>query len=108
MIKLGQVRREFSWRDYDKFEEWLQDVLETMVEDLKNKDKEIERLIISLQAQEELTMNEHIKVERLHSIIKEVREYMRTLYDEYARDDYDIKYDVFNKIFYEILDKENK
>lgn len=33
--------------------------------------EEIERLIISLQAQEELTMNEHIKVERLNNIINE-------------------------------------
>ena len=44
---------------------------------------------------------------KLHSIIKEVREYMKTLSDEYASDDYDIKCDVFCKIFYEILDKEN-
>jgi hypothetical protein len=41
--------------------------------------QEIERLIISLQAQEELTMNEHIKVERLN---KQIEEYQKAL-DEY-------------------------
>lgn len=48
----------------------------------------------------------HKNNEILRSIIKEVREYMKTLSDEYASDDYDIKCDVFCKIFYEILDKE--
>ena len=33
---------------------------------------------------------------------------MKTLSDEYAKDDYDIKCDVFNKLYYQILDKENK
>ena len=39
---------------------------------IEKQEQEIERLIISLQAQEELTMNEHIKVERLNNIINEI------------------------------------
>jgi len=31
---------------------------------------------------------------------------LKTLSDEYAKDDYDIKCNVFNKLYYEILDKE--
>ena len=48
--------------------------------------EEVERLIISLQAQEELTMNEHIKVERLNNIINELE---KTLIEwhEYWEDD---------------------
>jgi hypothetical protein len=46
------------------------------------------------------------QLQQKENIIKEAREYMKTLSDEYAKDDYDIKYDVFNKLYYKILDKE--
>ena len=48
------------------------------------------------------------QLQQKENVIKDVREYMKTLSDEYAKDDYDIKCDVFNKLYYQILDKENK
>lgn len=71
---------------------------------IEEQNAEIERLTISLQAQEELTMNEHIKVEKLCSIIKEVREYIMTngIHSDYG----DKGIDDENKLL-EILDKEN-
>lgn len=57
---------------YDNYERPADNYVDLEIEysDEKEKDKEIERLIISLQAQEELTMNEHIKVERLNKELK--------------------------------------
>ena len=41
-------------------------------------------------------------------VIDKLKEYMITLCDEYADDNYDIKYEVFNKIYYEILGDSNE
>ena len=41
-------------------------------------------------------------------LIDKLKEYMITLCDEYADDNYDIKYEVFNKIYYEILGDSNE
>ena len=38
------MKQEFNWRDYDNYNEWLHDVLETLTESIEEKDKEIERL----------------------------------------------------------------
>lgn len=38
------MKREFNWRDYDDYSKWLQDILETLTDNNKEKDKEIERL----------------------------------------------------------------
>ena len=87
--------------------------------------KEIERLTISLQAQEELTMNEHIKVEKLRSIIKEVREYITSYesietiqqcehsennkgLDNKTMIEMDRRYLIVHDKILNILDKENK
>ena len=41
-------------------------------------------------------------------VINKLKEYMNTLCDEYADDNYDIKCEVFNKIYYEILGDSNE
>ena len=41
-------------------------------------------------------------------VIDKLKEYMNTLCDEYADDNYDIKCEVFNKIYYEILGDSNE
>lgn len=40
--------------------------------------------------------------------IDKLKKYMNTLCDEYADDNYDIKCEVFNKIYYEILGDSNE
>ena len=72
-----------------------------LIEELNDKEEEIERLIISLQAQEELTMNEHIKVERLNNIINELEKWFKDMNLEKLAtfDDYDIgQYNAYKKV----------
>lgn len=68
--------RELGLKGIDRYINELQN-------ESKSKSREIERLIISLQAQEELTMNEHIKVERLNNIINELEKYGKQRFNEY-------------------------
>ena len=80
---------------------------------LREKVIEIERLKISLSAQEELTMNEHHKKKQLENIIKEVREYIEEKYDYILKDDTFLDHDerIDKKQIQhilEILDKINK
>ena len=63
---------------------------------------EIERLIISLQAQEELTMKEHIKVEKLNNIINELENWLKERLEKLDIVGYDD--DIFNGIEI-VLDK---
>ena len=46
--------------------------------------------------------------QKYKELIDKLKEYMITLCDEYADDNYDIKYEVFNKIYYEILGDSNE
>ena len=97
-------------------EENLNKKFEEEFNKLSEKDKrEVNNIIRFMQekkyhdSQYEELLNQYIELsrdyEKLHNIIKEVREYMKTLSDEYASDDYDIKCEVFKKLYYEILDK---
>ena len=63
-------------------------------------------MVIRSQAEAiELLEQENKKYKEL---IDRLKEYMITLCDEYADDNYDIKYEVFNKIYYEILGDSNE
>ena len=63
-------------------------------------------MVIRSQAEAiELLEKENKKYKEL---IDRLKEYMITLCDEYADDNYDIKYEVFNKIYYEILGDSNE
>ena len=44
----------------------------------------------------------------LKEVIDKLKKYMITLCDEYEDYNYDIKYEVFNKIYYEILGDSNE
>ena len=48
------------------------------------------------------------QVQKYKEVIDKLKEYMNTLYDEFADDNYDIKCEVFNKIYYEILGDSNE
>ena len=63
------------------------ELIKQLEEVIVDKHEEIERLKISLSAQEELTMNEHHKKKQLENIIKEVREYIEEKYDYILKDD---------------------
>ena len=86
--------------------------------------EEIENYISELESMFELSeLEEHsrniLKVgiyikqlqqqnKKYKEVINKLKEYMNTLCDEYANDNYDIKYEVFNKIYYEILGDSNE
>jgi len=53
------------------------ELIKQLEEIIVDKHEEIERLKISLSAQEELTINEYHKKEQLENIIKEVREILK-------------------------------
>lgn len=38
------MKREFSWRDYDEFNKWLQDVLETLTEKNENQANMLQKI----------------------------------------------------------------
>ena len=71
-----------------------------------NKEVIYPSIVIRIQAEAiELLEKENKKYKE---VINKLKEYMNTLCDEYANDNYDIKYEVFNKIYYEILGDSNE
>lgn len=58
----------------------------------------------SKEASLEISNMQHT-IDKQKEVIDKIKEYMKTLSDEYATDDYDIKCEVFNKIYYELLEE---
>lgn len=76
---------------------------------LRNKCRDLQQKVEQLEKDKSYAnwyaVKKEKEVEQLENIRKEAIEYMKTLSDEYAANDYDIKCEIFKKLFYDILNK---
>ena len=97
--------------ELNKYKEEIKEILEA----IKPHDKEFTKagikeysLVLSVKEQKILLdyiTNLQKENNKQKEVLDKIKKYMQTLRDEYADDDYDIKCDVFNKIYYEILEE---
>ena len=64
------MKQEFDWRDYDNYDEWLHSVLETLTENIEEKDKEIERLKLHIMKIKEAISTWNIENDEGHNDFK--------------------------------------
>ena len=77
------MKEKFSWRDYDRYNEWLHNVLATQQEEIERLKEQLNDEIQEELKQSEIMVKKQQEIERLNNIIKEAINFLENIgYDE--------------------------